>query len=255
MQLKDKKTLSYEVIGEGTPVLLLHGFLESSTMWEKIVQQLNGYRFYLIDLPGHGGSKGIDLKEWSIDVFADKVIEVIEKEGLSTCSIVGHSLGGYVALEVLKRLTAERCKRLILLNSHPWADRDSKKEERTRVAKVVQQNKDLFLAVAIPNLYNDEKNYQSEIQQLINEASRMETDEVVATIFAMRDREAQENVLIANASRVAVIQGENDRLIDAKEMHSLCSEHNITYVCLSNSGHMAHQEAEKKVIESLESLL
>lgn len=246
--MEENNILDYEVVGEGTPVLLLHGFLESRLMWQNIVPKLEGYKIILVDLPGHGKSKGFPKDSWQLSDFAHAVATVLEKERVTSVQIVGHSLGGYVALEWLALQTEITCNQLILLNSHPWEDSPSKKKERTRVATIVAKNKNLFLSVAIPNLYLEEETFQAEITTLIEEASQMDASAIVKTIIAMRDRNNYVATIKTHAKNSAVIQGERDRLIDAKAMSDFCTVHNIRFTCFSNVGHMAHQEAEEQVV-------
>ena len=107
--------LNYRVSGNGRPVVLLHGFLESSTMWKHLefpenIQQV------AIDLPGHGNSslQGItSMKEMS-----NEVQKLLNSLNINDYDVIGHSMGGYVGLELLKN--DQRCAHLLLLNSNFW---------------------------------------------------------------------------------------------------------------------------------------
>ena len=119
--------LAYKIIGSGKPsCVLIHGFLESSEMWDALSLDLLGISFICIDLPGHGGSSfnGFTNVEKGMEELAFAVIEVLESLNIHDFNIVGHSLGGYVALEV-KRIR-NNCKKLVLLNSNYSEDSPSK---------------------------------------------------------------------------------------------------------------------------------
>ncbi len=112
--------------GSGPVLVFIHGFLESSTMWDVLPLKLINHRCVFIDLPGHGKSALENTPEDpSICWMADQVISTLEELGINSFSIVGHSMGGYVALEV-KRLIPG-CRKVVLLNSNFWDDGEQKK--------------------------------------------------------------------------------------------------------------------------------
>src|SRR5690554_2904908 len=137
------QTLNYRIVGEGYPVVFLHGFLESNKMWENLEEQLPNLQMICIELPGHGQSDLLDEK-LSLNNITIAVKNTILKITSESFSIVGHSLGGYVALH-LAEILKPNIDKIILLHSHPWADSKSKKIDRGRAAKVVEYNKHLFL--------------------------------------------------------------------------------------------------------------
>jgi len=136
--------LGYKTSGSGRAVVLLHGFLESSSIWNNINFENN--EIMTIDLPGHGRSSDVVCS--SIVDMAELVKETIESTNICEYDVVGHSMGGYVALELVKLHQA--CKRVVLLNSNFWEDSPQKKLDRKRVAELVMQKKDHFIIEAIP---------------------------------------------------------------------------------------------------------
>ncbi len=107
--------LHIERLGKGRNVILLHGFLESSTMWSYI--DWLGVRQIRIDLPGHGKSPHVDCED--IVSMAELVNRSLSPDERREPIIVGHSMGGYVALELIKYFENPR---LILINSNFWKD-------------------------------------------------------------------------------------------------------------------------------------
>lgn len=94
--------LRYFAGGEGPPLLLVHGF--GGTAWnfaELAPLLLPGRRLLIPDLPGHGGSA--PLPAATLDGFADVVGAVCDGEGIHQVDVVGHSLGGVVALRLAQR--------------------------------------------------------------------------------------------------------------------------------------------------------
>lgn len=102
-----------EIIGQGEPLVLLHGWGMNSAVWQRVVKTLSSHRrLYLVDLPGMGASKTI--APYTLDRVADAVAEVIP--GVS--DVLGWSLGGLVAQRIALD-QPERVRRLILVGSSP----------------------------------------------------------------------------------------------------------------------------------------
>src|ERR671935_1734485 len=92
-------TLYYEERGTGTPVVLIHGGLVSSAMWEPVLPQLGGdFRVITPDSRGHGRST-IEGGGLSYPQIADDVAALISKLGLVRPVVGGYSDGGQVVLE------------------------------------------------------------------------------------------------------------------------------------------------------------
>lgn len=242
--------LHYSVSGDGFPVVFIHGFLESNTMWEKVLPSLSGITSIAIELNGHGNSPAPQA-DLSIEQLAEKVKEILDKERIEVFSIVGHSLGGYVALEMGKQLGPQRCKKIVLLNSHPFEDSEIKKAERTQVARIVSTNKSLFIRQAIPNLFRTPEDHPSAVAQLIEEALLMTSESIALSTLAMRDRHSTEDVMELYGENLTVIQGKHDKLIPFEKMQEITTKCENKFFLLKEAGHMAHVEAYDEVVRLL----
>jgi pimeloyl-ACP methyl ester carboxylesterase len=88
-------------LGQGEPVVLVHGYLVSQRSFDAVLEPLSRrFQVFALDLPGHGESDRPSSYPYSIDAFADTVLRVLDSIGLSRVSLVGHSMGGAVALNV-----------------------------------------------------------------------------------------------------------------------------------------------------------
>jgi len=98
------RKISYAGAGaDGDVVLLVHGYGGDRNSWLFLQEPLAArYRVYALDLPGHGMS-GKDVGDGSIGVLADAVVAVLDDIGADQAHLVGHSLGGAVALAVTAR--------------------------------------------------------------------------------------------------------------------------------------------------------
>ena len=235
--------LNYRVIGNGYPVVFLHGFLESIEMWNYFSFE-NNFKCVLVDLPGHGDSSHFSKASTSMNLMANEVRKVIDKLSLSDYSVVGHSMGGYVGLE-LKKLD-RRCRELVLLNSNFWQDSELKKEERKRVAEIVKRNKNLFLYEAIPNLFNDPVTYDNAIKTIIAEAKSMEATTIGMISLAMAERIDFERELVDFSHKILIVQGEFDTIVPKEKMDEALLALPEIHVEYIKSGHMAHIEETEK---------
>jgi pimeloyl-ACP methyl ester carboxylesterase len=241
------QTLNYRIVGDGYPVLFLHGFLESNHMWEALLPQFSRqFKCILIELPGHGQSPPFHAAHPSICSMATSVIQTLNQITSSRVHIVGHSLGGYVALNIIEQLNHFQNK-LILLNSHPWRDSSTKQEERNRVIDVVKKNKNLFITTAIPNLYRSPNEQVENIQEGIDIALIMDDLSIINSLKAMRDRKDQSRILEKIAQQCLVIQGEFDHLIPTEKMKATTTQLSAHFSLVSGAGHMAHHESSEHV--------
>ena len=111
----------YEVYGRGEPVILLHGWLGSWNYWLKTMEALKKqYRCYALDFWGFGDS-GKRRDSYDIDDFVSLVEQFMERLGIDAAPIVGHSMGGTVAMSMaLNR--PERVSRAIVVGSPVTGD-------------------------------------------------------------------------------------------------------------------------------------
>ncbi|MDG1331537.1 MAG: alpha/beta hydrolase [Crocinitomicaceae bacterium] len=233
------------IIASGeTPLVLLHGFLESSTMWENSQIPI-GYPVVKVDLPGHGKSSDPDLLRDSIEEMAKSVIEVMNELGLTTYHLVGHSMGGYVGLE-MKRLD-DRLSKLMLLNSNFWSDSAQKVKDRIRVAEIVQTNKSHFIYEVIPNLFVNPEKFDADVKGLIAEALEMSPDSIAKASIAMSRRTDHTDFVRENSKDFTIVQGEEDPIVSLAQMRDLLKGSDANYIELEEVGHMAHFEAREQL--------
>jgi pimeloyl-ACP methyl ester carboxylesterase len=92
--------LAFDRQGEGAPLLLLHGTNSSRKVWEPIIPQLSTHREVIsVDLPAHGDSPPCS---YNPPAFARDIAVLLEQLELGAPAIVGHSVGGWTALELAK---------------------------------------------------------------------------------------------------------------------------------------------------------
>ncbi len=122
----DEVTISYETDGEGpTPVVFLHGFAAGLITWHDIrpLFPASRFRLYLLDLKGFGFSSKPRDRRYAPEDQATIVISFMEALNLRHAVLVGHSLGGGIALLVLRRAAAGLIDRMILIDCAAYPQR------------------------------------------------------------------------------------------------------------------------------------
>ena len=108
-------------IGEGYPLVLVHGFLGSSAMWSPQKEFLSKYyRVIAPALPGFGESSKIKSLD-SINAMAEKVLEILNKKEIKKFNLMGHSMGGMIVQEMAK-ISGEKINKLICYATGPIGD-------------------------------------------------------------------------------------------------------------------------------------
>ena len=109
--------LAFRELGVGKPIIILHGLFGSSGNWISIARKLsNTHRVLLLDLPNHGASYWTD--QMSYEELAEIVFEFIFDKDLQGATILGHSLGGKLAM-TLSLTNPESIGRLIIVDIAP----------------------------------------------------------------------------------------------------------------------------------------
>lgn len=228
-----------ETFGKGQPIVLLHGFLESSTMWKPLIPQLLKNNFVIaIDFPGHGKS-GVIAEIHTMELMTEVVDEILQHLQVSTATFIGHSMGGYVTLAYAEMFPG-KVEKLILLNSTPVADSEERKENRDRALKVIDQNPQAYISMAIGNLLAEtsRKKFASEIEILKTEAYSFPVEGVKAAIKGMRDRKDRTEILKGfNKGKFMILAKEDPILpiLEAKKVAEQCG----CSVKIIEGGHMS----------------
>ncbi|MEM7563445.1 MAG: alpha/beta hydrolase [Pseudomonadota bacterium] len=90
----------WERQGSGKDVVLVHGFLGTGEIFEPLTRYLQKqFRVTTLDLPGFGRSRDLPVPD-TVTELSHQVAQTIRSSGLQTCSILGHSLGAWIALEL-----------------------------------------------------------------------------------------------------------------------------------------------------------
>lgn len=120
----DDSNIYYEKSGEGDPLVLIHGFLGSIENFRSIIPELEKeYTVYAIDLPGFGRSSKDTDQDFSKENMAKLVKEMMNSLGINKFDVLGHSMGGEVALN-LAYYYSSSIRNLILVDSAGYAENE-----------------------------------------------------------------------------------------------------------------------------------
>ena len=252
MNLLHKNTyVHFTSIGKGNAVVLLHGFLENSAMWNEIANILSKRnRVICIDLLGHGQTRNLGYIH-SMEDQAQMVKAVLNHLKLRKYIFVGHSMGGYVALAFAK-LFPSAIKGISLMNSTALPDSEEKKLSRDRAIKAIKKNHKTFVRVAIPMLFSEKNReiYLKEIEQITQEALELSSQGIIAALEGMKIRKNQTSIYKTANFPIQMIIGKQDPALDYDSLISQ-TKNTKAKVIEFPDGHMSHVENKENLIKNL----
>jgi len=241
----------YEVTGEGPHMLLLHGFLESSTIWSTIVPELSGDNTMVtLDLPGHGKS-GCIAETHSMELMAEVIYSLLKYLKIKSVSFVGHSMGGYVALAFAEKYE-HKIGSLVLLNSTTKTDSAVRKRNRERALNIISVNKRAFINMTIAHLFveSSRERYVSEFAGLTKEAFTFPTEGIMAVIRGMKERKDRARILENFRRDKYVICGEEDPVVPITVSKEIALTTHSKLIILQG-GHMSWLENKDEIVKIL----
>lgn len=240
----------YSHTGGGETLVLLHGFLEERSMWDVFTLELSKeFEVIAVDLLGQGESGNTGYIH-TMEEQAAAVAAVLEQEKVVSCTVIGHSMGGYVGLAMAEN-QRHQLRGLVLFHSTVYADSESKKKDRQRVIKLIQRNKRVYIKAAIPWLFATHLRQQlaPQIEQLMERASCFSEQGIIANLRGITERKSRAAVWRDGAFKKLIIHGEMDGVITHKEVQkaiALCP--NAQLKVLHKVGHVGHLEAPKECL-------
>ena len=244
-------SINYSDTGKGTAIVMLHGFLENSTMWDFFVGEFSKkYRVITIDLLGHGQTGCLGYVH-SMEDMADAVHAVLHELRIRKAIFLGHSMGGYVAL-AFAELYPDMVKGIALQNSSSRADSDEKKTNRDRAIKAVKQNYTAFVRMSIANLFSEDnrEKYAEEIEVLREQALKTPLQGIIAALEGMKVRKDREVILHFARYPKLLVLGKQDQSLVYDEHADQVDGTDVKLVTYPH-GHMSHIESREELLKEL----
>src|SRR5438094_518670 len=130
--------LNYIVKGQGPAILFVHAFPLDHSMWKPQVEFFEKrYRVVAPDICGFGGSQ--PAAPWSIEQMGDELLILMDSLAIDRCTLVGLSIGGYIALPFAAKHPG-RVEKLVLAHTRARADNETERNNRTEMVAALQQN-------------------------------------------------------------------------------------------------------------------
>jgi len=245
--------LTYSDIGEGSCIVLIHGYLENGRVWQQFIDGFpGGFRFIVPDLPGHGDSESWG-KMHTMDELAEAVLAILDVEGISKVFLAGHSMGGYVSM-AFADLFPDRLSGYALVHSTPFADTEEKKENREReISLVLCGKKRQIVQVNIPKAFSTKNldRMSVEVERLKQMALSCPDQGIIALLNGMKERPDRTSVLKNPKLPLLLIGGMKDNYIPVEIFEKLVSMAPHAQVLrLEESGHMGFMEEPEQVIRT-----
>jgi len=248
--------IAFTDIGSGNPVVLIHGFCENKSMWDKFQQHLSSdYRVLCPDLPGFGASPLSD-EEVTIDLIAEMLGTWMSGLGLRNPVVIGHSLGGYVTLALAERPDVPM-RGLGLFHSTAFADDLEKRAIRNRTVTFLNKfGTGPFVNSFLPQLFPAEKQdeFSELIDRLVKEARKIPPKTVIAYTEAMRDRTDRSKLLKSFIGEKLFIAGELDTAVPLENSRRHI-ELATFYLELEQTGHMGMFEQPAETLDYMRTFL
>ena len=199
------------------------------------------------DLRGHGSSI-IEESNYSIADMASDVIELLDHLQLGQVGIAGHSLGGYIALEIA-RIFPERISGLVLIASHIYADSLEKKQSRFNTADQIKTRGVQEILTDMPKKLTHNENIRIICQDAV---AKMDSNGAIGALHAMANRGSSELVWETLAVPTLVIAGSDDQIIPIEKSRKIAGmpKHNA-FEEIVGAGHMPMLETPKFVAKAL----
>jgi len=239
----------YRTIGNGRLVVLIHGFAEDGEIWKNQIEFLQQHFTLLIpDLPGSGQSSMI--QDMSIDGMAEVIKYILDKEKMEACTMLGHSMGGYITLAFAEKYL-DNLVSFGLVHSTAFADSEEKKTNRLKSIVFVKKNGAFeFLKAVITDLFTENwyVNNSKFVNELIEKSRNFKDEAIIAYYQAMINRPDRTKVLKTTNKPVLFVIGEHDKAVPFKQSLQQCHlPVQSSIQILRNSAHMGMWEEAGKL--------
>lgn len=250
MELKEFN-IAYSRDGDGTPLVLIHGYPLDHSIWDPVVPLLTGtFQVITPDLRGFGES-GSTRGTYGMPELAADLAEMLDGLRIEQAVLVGHSMGGYVALAFAKAFPA-RVRGLGLVSSQVLADPPDRKEGRYKSAADVAEKGVAVVADAMAPKLTADPRLKGLARDLIMKQS---PDGVMGALKAMAEREDATEMIRGFQLPVVLVHGDADALIPidrAREVEAAVLQARM--FALEGVGHLPMMEAPRQTADALKYL-
>jgi pimeloyl-ACP methyl ester carboxylesterase len=240
--------LAYERQGSGIPLVLLHGYPLQRAIWQPLLPYLTAsFDVILPDLRGFGQSSTL-AAAGTMEEYASDVLRLLDFLQIPHAYLAGHSMGGYIALQVA-RLAPQRLLGLALLASQAAEDTPERRESRAQtIAQVQTQGVSAVLGMA-EKLSANPTAHAPFLREII---SAQTTPAIQAALHAMMTRPDASAWLREFTQPLLALHGLEDTLISPERARETQALHPAPrLILLPGVGHMPMLEAPTETAQAL----
>lgn len=252
------RTLHFEDVGSGTPILWIHAYPLSGEMWRSQME-IPGFRHVVPDLPGFGRSDPYDHPEdATLHWYGSDLLGLLDHLKLESPIVAGASMGGYIALDLL-RVAPSRISGLILVDSRETPDDAAGRERRYATIERIRKERDAHSVVEemIPDLLGaSHRGDERLIEKLRSIMVSASVNGVIAALHAMAERPDNAGPLTETRMPVLIVVGEEDTITtpaDAERMASLVDDSKL--VRIEGAGHLPAFEQPEVLNQTISDFL
>jgi pimeloyl-ACP methyl ester carboxylesterase len=240
--------------GNGSNIILIHGFPMHHKVWDSFGDRFaTSYTVITPDLPGFGQSPLLP-QGFSLAQVAEQLIQFVLDNSFGDSVLIGHSLGGYVALAMVEK-RPDLFTGLALFHSTAYADSEEKKLSRNKAIEFIKKNGAMAFATSfIAPLFADP--HHEAIEKVKSIAAESKEGAVIGYTTAMRDRPDQTKTLKSFKKPTLFLAGEKDPGIPVESIHRQAKECQKPEIhVISNVAHMAMFEQPEEAASKIASFL
>lgn len=240
-------------------LVFLHGYLETLYIWEEFISLLpDSFRIITLDLPGHGlsGTKP-DINTMSV---CSSVIHelLINKLSLDKFTIIGHSMGGYIAQEYLRHYP-ESVEAIVHFGSNPYSDPPAKLDSRLSEISLINEGKlSCVAASSIPLMYSQKnlRHFDEKIQETLEISETHDPNGIIASLRGIIERTDSVELLNTTEIPVSFIIGDDDYFLPQERIDAIRKDlPKACYSIIPNAGHNTFIESPEATRDALLSFL
>lgn len=236
-------------MSQSRSVCLIHGHGVDASIWEGIYA----------DLVLEASVSKPDVAQCTnlitIEAYADEIKKRLKVEGIQQVILVGHSMGGYIALAFAEKYP-EQMAGLVLYHSTAVADDENRQEVRRQAIEGLQkQGSAPFIQKQLPKMVAP--NYPPEkTEQLVERYQNLPADALIAGLKAMAARPDRTHVLRNALYPVLLVLGDQDQLIPLEKIAHLTDlSDRISVAIIERAGHLSMVEQPQQSVQVLRNYL
>lgn len=229
-------------------IVLIHGHGVDESIWDSVAPLLS--ETYTVVRP----NLSLLTNCTTVEAYAEELYQFLTNAGIDKCTIIGHSMGGYIGLAFVEKYP-DMIEGFGLFHSLASADDAGKKEQRNKMISLLREKgASDFIRLTGANMFGKRyRKYRGDkVKQHVAHFSQLPAEALAVGVEAIRDRPDRTNVLESLKVPLLLIIGMEDVLMPFEKVIEMATYPKVTYpFILSDSGHMGMVERTDTVVKVL----